>query len=207
MPSPIPNLPYHPPSSSSKQPYSSTTKYPNFHRSHVMNPSVPSLKNQSACTSFNTPKPLAIARAAPEIYPTIPPFPSSSLTTSSYIDPILPPLVKLTKQFSESCEDSRFVMSRLRDPRTYANVRLYLAFLHDKPHHTCIDGKTRVNLELLISKEGLPIVLLTLKKIFIQYHECFNISPLQVANDLSAYAAYLNSKFRPHVSQNQFFRH
>lgn len=84
---------------------------------------------------------------------------------------MLPPTVKLTKQFADSGDDGRYVMSRLRDRRIYDNVRLYLAYLHDKPDSTCIDGKTNTNIKVSISQEGLPTDKQSLMQIFIQFHE------------------------------------
>lgn len=146
-------------------------------------------------------------------------LPSSSHTSAAnskvasfpFLDPLLPPTVKLTKQFADSGNDGRYVLSRLRDRRIYDNVRLYLAYLHDKADSICIDGKTNTNIKVLISQEGLPTDEHDLMQIFVQFHESFNIPPLQVANDLSSYGSYMSSKRRSHLQRtradfNNYFR-
>lgn len=161
--------------------------YPNFIRSHVLNPAPP-----SSSTSSNTAT-------------------NSTVSSPAFLDPLLPPTVKLTKQFADSGDDGRYVMSRLRDRRIYDNVRLYLAYLHDKPDSTCIDGKTNTNIKVSISQEGLPTDKQSLMQIFIQFHESLNISPLQVTNDLTSYASYISAKRRSHLQRtradvNNYFR-
>lgn len=150
-----------------------SANYPNFIRSHILNP------------SSNAPQ-------------------HPQLTASpSFLDPLLPPTVKLTKQFSDSGDDGRYVLSRLRDRRIYENVRLYLAYLHDKPDSICIDGITKTNVMVSIQQEGLPTDPDELKDIFVRFHDSFNISPINVANDLSSFASHVSSKRLSHLQRTR----
>lgn len=116
-----------------------------------------------------------------------------TVMSNQFLDPLLPPNVKLTMQSAESI-DGRYILSRLRDHRIYENVRMYLAYLHDKPDSVCIDGKTRTNIMILIQQEGFPTDPIALRQILDRFHENYHISSVQTTNDLSSYGSHLNSK-------------
>jgi hypothetical protein len=109
------------------------------------------------------------------------------------LDPLVPHITRLTSQSAEDSE-CRLALSRLRDINIYRNVRLFLAYLHNKPDSECIDGFTKTNLKILIQKEGLPSDYNLLKKIFIKFHESFNTSASEADSDLKSYASHLSSK-------------
>lgn len=144
--------------------------YPNFIRSHVLNPA----SSSSSSKPHQTP---------------------------AFLDPLLPPTVKLTKKLTETNVESRFILSRLRERRIYDNVRIYLAYLHDKSDSICIDGMTKTSVLVSINQEGLPTNPSELRKIFINFHESLNISPTKVENDLTTFASHLSSKRLWHIQK------
>lgn len=136
--------------------------------------------------------------------------PTPTLTSQSHFDPLLPPTVKLS-MLSAADGDGRYILSRLRDHRIFANVRLYLAYLHDKSDTVCIDGKTKTNLIVSIHQEGLPTGYAALRQIFDRYHESFGVESSQVTKDLTAFASHLNSKRTAYLQKiredsDKFFR-
>lgn len=106
----------------------------------------------------------------------------------SGIDCLNPPIVKLTKN-----SDDRYKIARLRDPKIFSNVRLYLAYLHDKSE-TCIEGKTSTSLKVEIASEGLPTNVGELREVFLKYHETFGIQSKEVEADLESYRSHLSTQ-------------
>lgn len=167
-------------------------KYPNFISSHILNPTSNVLSNPSPNPSSNTP--------------------SSTISPSStpILDPLLPPTVKLTQQTIDTTE-CRYALSRLREKKIYENIRLFLAYLHNKSDSVCYEGKTKTSVMVSIQQEGLPTDPISLKNLYIRYHEIFNMSPQKVADDLAAFGNYVHSKRVSHlqrsrVDHNKFFR-
>ena len=115
---------------------------------------------------------------------------------------MLPPAVKLTLMSAQG-PDNRYLLSRLREPKLFENVRLYLAYLHRQPDSACIDGKTKTNVELSLLQEGLPTDVSALRAIFIRFSECYGKSQEQVRLDLETYASHISSK---HISSLNRFR-
>lgn len=174
-----PNIP-----NSGKYPnFNYSGKYPNFNYGETLNPYC-----KSPPVSASDPKPLS----PPHLTSIQNPIPSKY--TTSFLDPLLPPVVKLTSLSAEDVE-GRYILSRLRDKKIYADVRLYLAYLHDKPDSICVDGLTRTYLKVKIHQEGLPTDTATLKQLFYRYHELSGeISPQQLDNDLSTFGSHVGSK-------------
>lgn len=157
------------------------TYLPNFIYSHTLNPT--SSRNQITTAQSKNDK--------------------DDRSLTGFLNPLTPPKVKLTKQLVDNNIESRYVMSRLRDHKIYNNVRLYLAYLHNKPDSICFEGKTNTNLKVLISQEGLPIEHKELMQIFVQFHEGLAINSTQVAKDLSSFASFISSKRISHLHKSR----
>ena len=112
--------------------------------------------------------------------------------TPSYIDPMRPTTAKLTQSLHDFDND-RYILSRLRDNNIRENIRLYLAYLHDKPDSECIWGKTNTSLKVSIQQEGLPVNISDLKNIFYRYHERLRISSADVSSDLKSYKSHVST--------------
>ena len=176
-------------------------------------PSSVSFPNSSLYPNFSRPSciipdpsPIPVASTSP-IAPNI----SSAIARSpSFIDPLLPPIVKLTL-LSAGDADNKFLLSRLRDQKLFDNVRLYLSFLHNQPDSTCINGKTKSYVQLQLQLEGLPIELSSLRTLFDKFNAMYSISPEQVSSDLDSFASQLRSDRicqlnRYRIDSNKFFR-
>lgn len=111
---------------------------------------------------------------------------------TSFMDPLVPAVVRNT-QMSVS-QEGRYALSRLRDVQLLKTVRLYLAYLHDKPT-TCIEGMTGHHCKLLIGINGLPTDVKSLRKIYKEFHGSFNFnfSPSEIDNDLKTLRSHLSS--------------
>lgn len=217
------------------------TKYPNFIKSHTLNPVTPSPPDTAAprpSTSHNSlvnpsnippttlstdacspdppapistpsspvlPAPACATNTVSSSNPCAPSsdesssYPSSANTprgtppNPSYIDPLFPPIVKLTMKSADSTE-GRYLLSRFRDRRIYDNVRLLLAYLHDKSNSVCFEGKTKTNILVSIHQEGLPTDIPTLRQLYFKYHEELTVPSKYVSDDLTAYASYVSSR-------------
>jgi hypothetical protein len=69
--------------------------------------------------------------------------------------------------------------------------------MHNAPESTCIDGKTKTNLKILIQQEGLPTDIDDLRHLFISFHEQLGVTYNQIKADLETYGAHVRTK---HIS-------
>lgn len=174
-------------------------KYPNFIQGQTLNPSHSKISNPPPANNSPNYK----INSAPNVKGLNP-------ASTSFIDPLTPPVVKLTIQ-SAAEEEGRYLLSRLRDYRISENIRLYLAYLHDQPDSVCINGKTKTSVKISIQQEGFPTEYKALRDIFDRYHASYGESSTQVSKDLAAYSSYLRSQRRSHLQKtredhNKFFR-
>jgi hypothetical protein len=110
---------------------------------------------------------------------------TSNDNNKNFINPLIPPVVKLTKQ------SSTYAMARLRDRKIFDSIRIYLAYLHDKPNETCVNGCTRSLCKITIATEGLPTEPIQLKKIYYDYQKNFGMNDEEIKSDLTTYGKYL----------------
>ena len=124
------------------------------------------------------------------------------------IDPLRPPIVRLTEQSAEG--DGRFLKARLRDPKIMKIVRLYLAYMKDQNSTVCVEGMTPTSIKMLLASEGLPTAPEHLQRIFVEVHKEFGLSPADALADISAYRTHMASERTRHLQQlrestNKFF--
>jgi len=117
----------------------------------------------------------------------------TDVPNKNFIDPLKPPIVRCTQQFAGDI-NSNYVLSRLRDQRTYEMVRVYLAYLHNQDDYVHINGRTKMNTRVLIQAEGLPGSYKELRDIYYKYNESLNISPKDITKDLETYRSYLSNE-------------
>lgn len=170
----------------------SPADFPHFNFSHVLNPTSFSITHPHSSTTSAPSSDISIGNstATPSVYDPILKSPSPNL---AFINPLLPPNVNLTLMSSQSL-DNRYLLSRLREPKIFDNVRLYLAYLHRQSETTCIEGKTKTSVEFALLQKGLPTEISELRSIFDRFHECFGKSHKLVTIDLETFAAHLSSK-------------
>lgn len=128
---------------------------------------------------------------------------------SSFVNPLLPPIVRHTQNALNNTE-SLYDLSRLREKSVYENVRLYLAYLHDNPS-ACINGKTKMNVSVLILAEGLPNSLNELRNLFFKFHESLGMSQKDVLEELATYRSHIRSERTSYLqkireNENKWFR-
>lgn len=122
------------------------------------------------------------------------PEPSHNLRmqdSSFELDPMRPPIVRLTEQSVNG--DRRTLMARLRDPKIMHIVRLYLAYLKDKESFVCVDGMTRTSILITLASEGLPTSTELLLKVFLDVHAEYGINKDNAMKDLETYRNFISS--------------
>lgn len=151
-------------------------KFINFEKGETLNP-YPTKKSAPNVTTTTT------TTSTPEILPAgHPPL----------IDPMRPPIVRLTEQ--SAAGDQRFLKARLRDPKIMDTVRTYLSFLHDQPATVCIRGITKTSATLSLAAEGLPTDIHALNEIFLDVHEELGIPRKDALADLHSHRQFLTSE-------------
>lgn len=108
------------------------------------------------------------------------------------LDPMRPPIVRLTEQSTEG--DGRFLKARLRDPKIMGIVRLFLAYMKDQPATVCVEGLTPTSIRMLLASEGLPTDPEHLLRIFSDVHQEYGLDPTAAMADLQSYRQYLSSE-------------
>lgn len=108
------------------------------------------------------------------------------------LDPMRPPLVRLTQQSSNG--DGRFLKARLRDPKIMKIVRLFLAYMKDQQPSVCVEGLTPTSIRMLLASEGLPTSPEHLKRIFSEVYHEYGISQADADADLQSYRSFLVSE-------------
>lgn len=108
------------------------------------------------------------------------------------LDPMRPPIVRLTQQ--SVLGDGRYLKARLRDPKIMKIVRLYLAYMKDQPPTVCIEGMTPTSIRMLLASEGLPTIPDHLQRIFIEVHQEYGVNATEAAADLHSYGRFLASE-------------
>lgn len=114
----------------------------------------------------------------------------------SFIDPLRPPVVKLTElSAAEGLDHSRYLLARLRDRNIYEKCRYFLSYFFDQPSNVCLKGMTRTSLLMFLKSEGLPTDCSQLRGLFFKYHiEYGGLTRENVESDLSALAKFLKSE-------------
>lgn len=102
---------------------------------------------------------------------------------------------------SAGSTEGRYLLSRFRDHRIYDNVRLLLAYLHDKPDSVCFEGKTKTNVLVSIHQQGLPTDLATLREAYLKFHAELGVTPDMVSADLASLASYVSSRRVSHLQR------
>jgi hypothetical protein len=121
--------------------------------------------------------------------------------TSSFIDPLMPPVVKNTLISAQ--ENGRYALSRLHDSHLLKTVRYFLAYLHDNPD-VCHEGFTSAHCKTLIGSKGLPTDIAALKSMYIRYNIMFgNSNEIEVNNELITLRRYLTSSRINHLQRNR----
>lgn len=139
------------------------------------------------------------------------PLPPTMNTDSQFeLDPMRPPIVRLTEQSVNG--DGRFLKARLRDPKIMKIVRLYLAYMKDQPATVCVEGMTTTSIRMLLASEGLPTAPDHLQRIFAEVHQEYGLNAAEVAADLQSYQRFLASERTHRLQQlresaNKFHAH
>jgi len=117
---------------------------------------------------------------------------------SSFINPLVPPNIKITSQLSAQ-NDSLYTLSRLRDKKLCADVRLYLAYLHDQDNDVCFEGKTKTQIKMNIHQEGLPTNFKELYSLYVRFCASHEISEAEVRHDLKTFRSHAENRRRIHL--------
>lgn len=173
-------------------PASNTPKFINFEKGETINPYRTEKSVPNVTTIFTT---TAESETSPSGHPPL-------------LDPMRPPIVRLTEQ--SAAGDQRFLKARLRDPKIMDTVRTYLSFLHDQPATVCIRGATKTSATLSLAAEGLPTSIQALSEIFLDVHEELGIPRKDALADLHSYRQFLSSERTHRLQQlrdstNKFF--
>lgn len=118
--------------------------------------------------------------------------PTCSSESQFELDPLRPPIVRLTQQSTEG--DGRFLKARLRDPKIMRIVRLFLAYMKDQPDTVCVDGMTPTSIRMHLASEGLPLDPERLLSIFKDVHEEYGVDAAAAMADLQSYQRFLSSE-------------
>lgn len=115
------------------------------------------------------------------------------------MDPMTPPMVRLSQ--SSHAPDGRYVLARLREPSILKALRLFLAYLHDQPSSVCFEGHTGTSIKLMLTSEGLPSDLDSLRKLYYRFHDAYGIGSTEVDADLSAFRSFFSSEKLLHLQR------
>lgn len=108
------------------------------------------------------------------------------------LDPMSPPIVRLSR--CSDLDNDRYLLARLRDPLILKPLRLFLAYLHDQPASTCMEGHTNTSIKLMLASEGLPSDVDSLRKLYYRFHNAYGIGPAEVEADLTSFGSYFRSE-------------
>nr|CAI5847556.1 unnamed protein product [Callosobruchus analis] len=96
---------------------------------------------------------------------------SSSTTAPSY-GPTLPTLGEMTKT---AALQSRYQLSRLREPSLLEAISLYLAYLHNQPADVCIASTTSASVRLRLATEGSSSGREELLKLYKEFYKAYDL--------------------------------
>jgi len=116
-------------------------------------------------------------------------YPSQS--TSSFIDPLKSPIVKLTEMSYK--ENGQYVLARLNDHKLYTILRNYIGFLHDQPASVFHEGFNCISSKVHLGSEGLPTDVKSLRKLLDEYNLRFDLSSKETQADLDAVRTHCQS--------------
>ena len=120
----------------------------------------------------------------------------------TFIDPMRPPIVKLTEISANG--DGRYRLARFRENEIYTKTRFYLSYFHDKSTTTCLGNMTKLSLTMFLRSNGLPSDPIELRKLFLTFHSKYEgIEPKDVEADLHSLKNYLNSRRTHHLATTQ----
>ena len=122
---------------------------------------------------------------------------SSSLSSTnpkqpSWLDPVVNIDFNLVEASLASTE-RRFALAKFNDQNIFKLVRIYLSFLHDQDSNVCVDGHTKLSLEVFIRCSGLTTNYKELKGLFCEFVSRFNITEDDVDKDLMTMRKYISS--------------
>lgn len=110
----------------------------------------------------------------------------------SWLDPVVNNNFNLVQTSLKSSE-RRYALSKFNDMNIFKLVRTYLAFLHNQSPNVCIDGHTKLSIEIFIRSSGLPTCVDELRGLFTEFVSRFGITEEQVMNDLLTMRKYISS--------------
>lgn len=114
-------------------------------------------------------------------------------TSTSFINPLKPPIVNITEKFKE--DESRYLLARFRDGKIYDKTRYLLSYFYDKDNSICYKGLTKLNILMSLKSEGLPSNLDRLRDLYFKYHALSeDISIDDVKNDLITLRNHINKE-------------
>lgn len=134
-------------------------------------------------------------------------------TSENFVNPQVKPKIFETIKSTQDPGQHRFLISRFNEKQIYDVTRLYLAYLHDRPSYTCVDGLTATTCRAFLSSNALPVDPAKLRILFYCYHETLPEAPISrkaIDDDLSSYKCYVRSKViaemnRSEYNHNKFF--
>lgn len=121
--------------------------------------------------------------------------------SDAFLNPLKPPLVKLTEMSLNST--SIYAVARLRDRRIFDAVRAYLAFLNDNSLATTPDGMSKSHCQTIIAIEGLPTQTTKLRAIYNDFKKQFGATEEEIERDLVSLRSFLNSQYISHLQKNR----
>lgn len=179
-------------------PASATSNFINFRKGETINPYQAEKTSIVPPINSTTPQPTTTAT-------------NPELTDSMFcLDPLKPPIVRLTEQ--SACGDGKFLLARLREPHVYQNIRLYLAFLKDQPLDYCTpDGMTLTSMKAYLHSQGLPKSDDQLLSILKEFHSAIGLPETHTLADLEAFRKHMSSRKIQQLQKlredhNKFFR-
>ena len=123
-------------------------------------------------------------------------------TSPSFLDPLRPPIVKLTEISANG--DCRYLLSRFRENEIYTKTRYLLSYFHNKPPSTCLNGMTKLSLTMFLKSNGLPTDPAQLRELYLTFHSKYEgLSHKEVEEDLKSLGIYLSSQRTQHLVSAQ----
>lgn len=156
-----------------------TSKFINFQKGETINP----YRTEKNATNNENSAPAPASNASIQ---------SAPQDSQFELDPMRPPIVRLTQQSSNG--DERFLKARLRDPKVMHITRLYLAYMKDQPSSVCVEGMTPTSIRMLLASEGLPTSPEQLQRVFIEVHQEYGLTPAEAVADLQSYRHFLSNE-------------
>ena len=119
-----------------------------------------------------------------------------------WLDPVVHNDFNLV-QMSLKSSERRFALSKFNDVNIFKLVRTYLSFFHDQSPTVCVEGHTKLSIEIFIRSTGLPTQVEELKGLFVEFVSRFDITEEQVQKDFMTMRKYISSDRINRLQRNE----